>query len=354
MMRKYGIVVMTALVTLTALSGCGGRNSSRQAEKELVYSYKEEEGRMNFLATDGSLWYGAEGDYAQKEEYFCVGEAPDALERVCPVEEDLNVGQLNAGDGCCIWSEWSYEKGRKVIRAYLADTEEVVTVAELEEDDMLSQKPRIFGTKVYYTQTDDNGTTAFYEHDLASGERTVLEEGIYTNFNYSVYYGDGHLFYNISTEENAPYTLRVLDLTTMGQGEITLPEDVSRLFDLTYDSERDRYALYFIDGSGKEHIGLYQEGGSIKAVYTLGQNSYLHHDRLEYRDGFLYWVTQYEVSGYVRDHYDFVMYDAEKDVPREVKGGFSFTLTEEGPYCLVFSADDSQDWMIHELYRMEP
>jgi hypothetical protein len=147
-----------------------------------------------------------------------------------------------------------------------------------------------------------------------------------------------------------PEGITVLDLNS---GETVyknpLPTDTYYVFSVSYDAVNKACALYYAD-SDSEDIGIMKQGDTaIRSIYTFGSNQYAYQDQIQCLNGRIYWISQYNVSGNVTDHYSLVEYDYLSDLPNETQRTLNFYVDEHGEYLLRF--DRSGEFHNIDLYQ---
>ena len=342
-MNKLLLFVLAGIVFLTA--GCGKTAPAESDPKEPADAdaqnetvFEDENALPKLMAVSDGVFYTMTGLYGEDDYRLSVSEAVDEQNFVYETK-GVGIWYLYADGDHAAWAEWD-DSGYEY-KIYDRKNDEVRTfesVKTVEDEDQNKQMGFCDG-RLYYTLDDYKaGKTSILCYDPASDKKETLYEAGLSENGFALSVNNGVLTAYVGESEGTRQQLVQIDLKSGEKKEIEVPGDLDSLYAVSYDNGNDLIALYYhAEGSETEDIGTFTPGDKeIKSLYSMPENLYAYRDRIDIKDGTLYWVTQVNASGVIADHYTLTVYDCKKDRPKQYKSSFGYALADDGLYILSF------------------
>ena len=351
MKKRLFCAAVIALAVVFALLSCENKNIAVELVGETAWAeYPIEKAPVN-LKKAGGVWYALIGRYGSDDYAFAVGENEVDLTTVYETE-NVTIWFFEANESYAVWSE--RHENTCEIKLYTRSAGEVKTVHTLSgEGGFQLANVALFGESVYFLETDYTaGSSAVMRYDAVAGELSRFYE-----FTYAGDLSAMNLTLSGSTllatgNVGGKTSLVRFDLACGGTPEVReLHKNVKYVFGADYDELTGRYAIYYIDTSEKEHIGVISESSNAAAnIFTFGERVYAYRDTVRMHGGRVYWVTQVNASGLVTDHYKFTDYDYESHTYTEYLRTFGFTVADDGVYLLSFNKRDYDGVYLSKIF----
>ncbi len=350
-MKRMALFVLALLILLVTFNGCFFFSATK-GKGEKITSYTDETALPQRLVDAGERYYMLKGQYNGTSWKVTTGTSFTDQEEVYAVE-NVTIWDFYAEGDYAAWVEKS--ETQYAYKVYDRKNDRVTQFCSaMTEDGFQQSKLVIRNGVVYYA------ITLYAQRKAVILSYTVETEAVITvrELDFCEEYTVASM---TETEEgllvavNTPSrgdALLALNPVTGDSRVIAFPEDtVSTVYDVSYDAAHHVYALYYADTIGKEHIATWKEGdATMRNIFTFSTVGYAYRDRVECRDGMLYWIEQLNTSGRIADHYRFISYDYQKDTYKEYKMAYDFCLNDKGkPYYLTF--DDEKGTKVVHLYQ---
>ena len=346
-MRKILPILLTGVLALTV--GCGQNTeqkseSNHTTESDAAQQYAfEEDDLPQLLAVSDGTFYTMTGSYGENAYRLSVSEAVDEQDFVYETD-GVNIWYLYADGDWAAWTEWADDGYDYKIYDRKADEVRTVQTIKAGEDEAQNMQIGLYGGKLYYCLNDyQTEKSSVLSYDLESEKTETVYETDLSENGTALSVNDHTLTAYLGEGEGLEQRLIQIDLEGEDKKEIQVPGQVDALYALSYDQENDLLALYYHESESEtEDIGTFAPGDQqVKSLYSMPENVYAYHDRIDIRNGILYWVTQTDVSGDIVDHYSLTQYDCKNDKPQEHKRTFGYALADETSFVLSYGEDPS-------------
>lgn len=339
------LIAISLLLTLVlSLAGCNSHIPQGDPGTKLASFPTDSNYPVKLVKTD-SYWVSLVGRYGSSSSSISVSDTAQDLHTVYSAE-DVTVWFMDADDEYVIWSELSEEFYTYKVHSIAAGTTE--TIFQTTANDVMQlRNVSLHNGFAYYAYMDYSAQQAHvFRYDLQKKSAEPIFspkwEGDKSVMSFAVQ--DGLLSIAV------PEGITVLDLNS---GETVyknlLPTDIHYVFSVSYDAVNKTCALYYAD-SDSEDIGIMKQGdATIRSIYTFGSNQYAYQDQIQCLNGRIYWISQFNASGNVTEHYSLVEYDYLSDLPNETQRTLNFYVDEHGEYLLRF--DRSGEFHNIDLYQ---
>ena len=329
-MKKW-IAVFLLAVLLLAMSGCDPYIPRGEIGEELA-SFPTDGDYPVKLVKTARYWVSLVGWYGGSDYGISVSDTAQELHTVYSAE-NVSIWFLDADDEYVVWCERSDEY--YTYKAYSIQNKTTETVFQtIHEEVMQLQNIAVYNGAVYYAYMDyDLMDAHIFRYDLQKKTAEPIFSAAWEADRSIMSFAAQDGLMSIAV----PAGITVLDLTS---GEVVfhnpLPADTYYVFAVAYDAVNQTCAMYYRDGDS-EDIGILRQGDTTAlSVYTFGSNQYAYQDQIRCINGHIYWISQYNVSGNVTEHYSLVEYDYLNHVPNETSRTLNFYVDGDGTYLLRF------------------
>lgn len=321
-MKKTALLSVFLLICLM-LTGC----FDTPYKGELVLEYPEDT-LPKLLAVSDTHWFYMLSEYGSSDYTLAAGTSADSFKRVHSFS-DVRVWHLDAEGDTVVWSE--DHDSKTTYNLYSAETNQVKTIFTADESKghQLANMG-IYNGNVYYAYTDyESKASAIYAYNTETEESCAV---------YNIEYTDDPCIMALAFDENYISVASGNEVFTVDVESsekvfsYTTDSDISYVYGLSYDAEKNVMGIYYHD-SEAEQIGIIDDG-KIISVFTLNENHYAYNENIVCHNGHLYWITQANVSGNIKDHYTYIDYDYTVHKPTEVKSTFGFVFKDGDTYLL--------------------
>lgn len=309
------------VLVLLPISSCAGG--------ELLASY-EKGSAPSHVINAGGYWYTVISEPGKSEKEISVSRAVNEKN----VVHTVNGGMFEcfvADEYGCAWTESDDEN--YIYYCYSLKYDKVKKLRTSPASDLQMLKVGISGTDVYYAYIDyADSSAAIYCYNMENGETTTLHTLDYAAESTidCLDVNDGFLTAVIPTEERC--VLLSIELATKKTSESPLPESVARVFDISFNADSQKLALYYNDGE-REKIAVL-DNGEISEVCAFSPIQFAYKDEVAFADGIVYWVREITDTHGSESKYTLVAHDCAENKTREYADIFYFSLTDDGFYGL--------------------
>jgi hypothetical protein len=351
MKKRMFCAAVLALAIVFALCACGNNNIAVELVEETAWSVYPIENAPVKITEAGGVWYAILGRYGSDDFTFAVGESSDTLGKVYETE-NVTIWFFEANESYAVWSERDGDFCRFMLYSH-ADGK----VSELHTLELVhgyqAANVALFGESVYFLETDYSaGSSAVMRYDIGAGELSRFYEFTYAGDLSSMNLTLSGSMLLATGNVGGKTSLVRFDLARGGAPEVReLHKSVKYVFGADYDELTGHYAIYYIDTSEREHIGVISErSNAVANIFTFGERVYAYEDTVRMHGGRVYWVTQVNASGLVTDHYKFIDYDYESHTYTEYLRTFGFTVADDGVYLLSFNKQDHDGVYLSKIF----
>ena len=332
-MKKW-IAVFLLAVLLLAMSGCDPYIPRGEIGEELA-SFPTDGDYPVKLVKTARYWVSLVGWYGGSDYGISVSDTAQDLHVVYNAE-NVSIWFMGADDEYVIWCERSEEFYTYKVYSMQNKTTETIFRAVCGEE-MQLQNVAIYNGFAYYSYMDQASQQAhIFRYDLQKKTAEPVFSAAWEEDRSIMSFAVQNGLLSVAV----PAGITVLDLTS-GETvfEYALPADIYYVFSVSYDAANEACALYYRD-SDSEDIGILRRGDTaVLSVYTFGSNQYAYQDQIRCLNGHVYWISQYNVSGNVTEHYSLVEYDYLNHTPNETNRTLNFYVDQQGTYLLRFDRD---------------
>lgn len=328
-MKKRTILsILISILLIFALLSCSGGERLATFEKGSARSH---------VIPVGEYWYCVIGEYGKSEKQISVSRAIDET-NVIHTAKGGELSSFVASDGGCAWTEKNDEG--YFYYCYSAKNGKVTKLRTSADSDPQIQNIGINGECVYYAYIDyTDESAAIYSYDMSSGNTAELcplaYEAEATIDCLSV--GGGYL--SAVMLKGDVSVLISVDLGRGKKDEIELPAEVSRVFDVAFDSSTQKWALYFSD-ENQEKIGVL-DGGKVVTLAAFSPIQFAYRDEIDFYDGKVYWVRETTDTAPSEAKYVLVAYDYASGDSKEYENAFFFNVDANGLLALKYDGKES-------------
>ena len=331
MKKIIGLLLLLAFtLSLFSFFGCFGYKS--ETKVEVLKTYPKEMAPAQIIKTDDK-WVMLNNTYGESKYSISVGTELDSLIDVYSVD-DVRIWYVDANQKAIVWCEKSDET--YTYKMYDFETEEIIVISQRSiEEGFQAQNIGIYLDKVYYCLVDyERQEVSVFAYDIVLKETDVIHKCAFVEKKqpYSINLEDEYLNF-VCAEQ-----VKVLNLKeNRTDFEVLLPDDVKYAYTASYDRINDTCAVYYAD-EDSEDIGIIKKGDvEISCHITFSENHYAYHEKVECHDGYIYWIFQANVSGYIVDNYCFADYNYLESLPLEIERTFEFYRKGKEIYLLRFN-----------------
>ena len=360
------IFIMLLILNFAYIS-CGNSEKNMKGTKiqknsKEIITFNDEKNLPSQIIPNKKDYTVLISNYSKDYSKIAINDSLENLETVYTADQNVQITDIVSNEYYVAWFEF-HETTKKTkinqLKVYDRKTKEISVIytneIKMEEKNFQLRNLGIDKTKIYYiVPNDQEKKSQILSYNMEDKTKEVVIEYLFTNksfpLNQSITYfqiKDSILTISYLTDNNV--ILEAYDLKAKKViAKKDLPDNVLLVYSADYESQKNIFALYYKKNDNTDGVGIIGFDSfqiSIKEIFTPKPTAVLYDDKIHIIGNNIIFNLQSNVSGYVSDHYEAVVYDYINDKPSSFKRCFYLTIDSDELFGLFF-----KEQSIKEIY----
>lgn len=331
------------MLSLAALmTGCTTRkNSIQTADMKTVASYSDSKLAPAMSYHTGGHWYMMLNTLGGLHFGISVSDKPDEIIEIYDSGSSV-IATFSADGNIAAWGEYDSGAGITRWKLYYADSDEIFTMYETDENyKEQCKKVIVCNNGVYYVVNNlTAGESELREYNIENGREQVILTAASPedSSNLSVNKNGTVITFTAANEKKEPL-IQTYDTDTGTVSKITVPSGIQSIFDAAYSSDDDLCMINGDNGSKAPVIILCDAGGrSLQTIWNFEKDCYAYRYQVTYEDGIVTWINRKRTHDAYIAFFAAYKYDVKKNNIVKVSRAYNAFANEDGDfYTLAYT-----------------